>query len=355
MLITDKEKLQLYDESHRSWQGIPGIERTGVGVLYATFYSGMDTETYGNYCLLVRSFDDGASWSEPIAAADAGKDARCYDPCLWIDPLERLWFFWAAAPDNAVWGACCSNPDAAELQWSVPLKIGGEIMMNKPIVLKSGKWLLPCAVWRTDIRVLPDHIYREEGRSFVYTSDDNGETFERLGGSDVPERSFDEHMVVELEDGRLWMLVRTFYGIGQSFSSDSGKTWSAGENSGLGGPNSRFHIRRTPTGRLLLINHCNFTGRNNLTAMLSDDEGKTWKGYLMIDERDSVSYPDAAFGNGFIYIIYDRERGAKYNPRIVPENCAREILMAKVCEEDILAGKLVNKLSRLKIIVSKIN
>ena len=39
--------------------------------------------------------------------------------------------------------------------------------------------------------------------------------------------------VARLQDGRLMMLVRTFYGIGVSYSFDRGKTWSEGKNSGL--------------------------------------------------------------------------------------------------------------------------
>ena len=57
-------------------------------------------------------------------------------------------------------------------------------------------------------------------------STDNGESFERLGGSNVPRRSFDEHMILELKDGSLAMFVRTEYGIGVSYSFDSGKTWT---------------------------------------------------------------------------------------------------------------------------------
>ena len=33
-------------------------------------------------------------------------------------------------------------------------------------------------------------------------------------------------MIVELRDGRLWMLARTKYGLGESYSSDQGRTWS---------------------------------------------------------------------------------------------------------------------------------
>jgi hypothetical protein len=42
-----------------------------------------------------------------------------------------------------------------------------------------------------------------------YCSSDQGKTFEKTGFADVPNREFDVHMIVERQDKRLWMLVRT--------------------------------------------------------------------------------------------------------------------------------------------------
>jgi hypothetical protein len=57
--------------------------------------------------------------------------------------------------------------------------------------------------------------------AFVYRTTDYGRTFERLGAAYIAERLFDEHMVLELADGRLAMFVRTRYGIGVSYSEKS--------------------------------------------------------------------------------------------------------------------------------------
>lgn len=38
-----------------------------------------------------------------------------------------------------------------------------------------------------------------------------------------------KNMIVEKKDGTLWMLTRTFDGIGESFSNDDGRTWTPGE------------------------------------------------------------------------------------------------------------------------------
>jgi hypothetical protein len=40
MLITDREELQQYNTSQRLWQGLPGIEISDKGRLFAVLYSG---------------------------------------------------------------------------------------------------------------------------------------------------------------------------------------------------------------------------------------------------------------------------------------------------------------------------
>ena len=356
MLITDPQKLSDFAPGCRLWQGIPGVERTARGRLFVTFYSGGTREHFGNYCLLTCSDDDGKTWIDPVAVAYNGENARCFDPCLWIDPLGRLWFFWAVMPDHAVWAAVCDEPDSTPLRFHEPVCVGHDVMMNKPIVTRGGDWLLPIAVWDNLIRHISVSDAKDR-RPFVYRSEDNGKTFRKLGGPMIPRRSrsYDEQMLVELSDDSLLMLVRTVYGIAETRSYDGGETWTEPVRSALEGPSSRFCIRRLHSGRLLLLNHYQFTGRNNLTAMLSEDEGKTWKGFLLLDERDRVSYPDMTQAeNGDIYLVYDRGRGDALHS--VAEACQRprEILMAKITESDILAGAIVSPDSYLKYIVNKL-
>jgi hypothetical protein len=80
-----------------------------------------------------------------------------------------------------------------------------------------------------------------------------------------------------------------------------------------------------------------------LTAWLSDDEGRTWQGGLMLDERKGISYPDGFQApDGTIYISYDRNRATD-----------GEILLARFTEDDILAGRLVGPKSKLKMLISR--
>ena len=357
MLITDRKQLEKYAACHRVWQGIPGIARTKGGRTFVSLYSGNVKETYGNFVGVIES-RDGEHFSEPVVVAHKQGKFRCFDPVLWVDPLDRLWFIWNVMPGEQVMAAVCDDPDADTLAWHEPVCIGRGIMMNKPTVLSTGEWLFPIAFWKKDIyREYRGCDYREDDvdGSYVYKTVDNGKTFVKLGHADVRDRSFDEHMVLEEDNGNLRMLVRTYYGIGEARSYDRGKTWSRGADSKLGGPSSRFFIKRLRSGRVLLINHHRFTGRNNLTAFLSEDGGKTFPYTLLLDERKDVSYPDAVEdADGYIYVVYDRERGGyKTNLEEVYAS-ARELLTAKVSEADILAGKLCSKEGYLKRVVCKL-
>ena len=359
-----------YADSQRAWQGIPGVERTRGGRLWATWYSGGTGEGPLNYVVLVHSDDGGVTWSAPELVVDPTDPVRAYDPCLWTDPQGRLWLFWAQSAGQwdgrgGVWAIVSDDADAAKPTWSKPRRISDGVMMNKPTALSNGDWLLPVSGWRFKAPSIekgleamghdaPKEAARawarspgDHGGSMVFASSDKGKSFSYRGQALVEHPQHDEHMVVERKDGSLWMLIRTAYGIGESVSRDGGVTWSAGGPTDIPHPVTRFFVRRLRSGRLLLVRHVpdaeNKKLRTNLTAFLSDDDGHAWKGGLLLDGRDHVSYPDAVEGeDGVLSIIYDRER-----------RDAKEILLARIKEEDILAGKVVAEGSRLQLLVNK--
>ncbi|MDD7158690.1 MAG: exo-alpha-sialidase [Firmicutes bacterium] len=352
MIISDAEQLKEYEPGGRVWQGIPSFERTKKGRCFSVFYTGETGEMNGNYCTLAVS-DDGENWRDPVIVTYAGKDRRCYDPNVWIDPLGRLWLIWSVMPDLAVYAAICDHPDADELVFGEERRIGTGVMLNKPTVLSSGEWMFPIAVWKESVISPYDAQKIKVPRlAFVVRTVDEGKTFTRLGGVDMPDRCFDEHMIVELKDGRLAMFVRTYYGIGVSYSFDGGFTWSDGKDTGILSPNSRFFVRKLSSGNVLLVTN-DSRRREKMTAFVSTDDCKTWQGGLLLDKRDLVSYPDCVESDGCIYITYDCERG---NPRTLEatQKEAREILYARFTEADALAGKNVSGKCDFKKIISKL-
>ena len=80
-----------------------------------------------------------------------------------------------------------------------------------------------------------------------------------------------------------------------------------------------------------------------LTAWVSEDEGLTWKGGLMLDERKGLSYPDGFQApDGTIYVSYDRNRATD-----------GEILMARFTEAEVLSGTLTDPNSKLQMLISR--
>jgi len=217
-------------------------------------------------------------------------------------------------------------------------------------VLSTGEWMLPISLdQRPGFREFRD-CFREldplRGAN-VFTSTDEGATWERRGVRTFPNPDWHEHMIVERKEKSLWMLARTRTGIMESQSTDGGRSWSKPVASSIKHPVARFHIRRLASNRLLLVKHGaaidSHKGRSLLTAWLSDDDGKSWRGGLMLDERTGVSYPDGFQApDGTIYISYDRNRSTD-----------GEILLARFTEDDILARKLVGQQSRIKMLISR--
>jgi predicted neuraminidase len=344
-----------YADDTRSFQGIPGIERAANGRLWAIWYAGgpdQPGEGPGNYVAVVTSNDDGKTWSGPKLVIDPKGPLRAYDPCLWHDPAGRLWLFWAQSYQwwdgrSGVWSIVAENSADENPHWSAPRRLCDGIMLNKPTVLSTENWLLPAAVWAGKPKADSAHAHdlgTLRGANAIASSD-KGQTFTVLGQAVVPKRTFDEHSIIERGDGSLWMLVRTAYGIGQSVSTDGGKTWSVGRPTNIPHVNSRFFIRRLRSGKLLLVTHepPDHKTRSHLTAHLSSDDGRTWQGGLTIDERKGVSYPDGVEApDGTIYLIYDYHRTTD-----------REILLARFTEQDIMSGHFDSPGSQPRILVNK--
>jgi predicted neuraminidase len=331
--------------TNRAFTGIPSMAVAPKGRLWATWYAGVTPgEDLNNYVVLSTSGDDGKTWNEVLVVdPDAAGPVRSFDPELWVSPDRRLFFFWAQMEKGrrdaqlGVWCIETSEPDAAQPTWSQPRRIGDGVMMCKPLALASGEWVLPISKWK-----------EHDNSAQMIVSADQGKTWSLRGGCNVPKdvRQFDEHMFVERKDGSLWLLVRTTYGIGESVSTDHGKTWPELIPSSILHTPSRFFISRLASGNLLLVKHGPLdtrTSRSHLTAYVSKDDGTTWGGGLMLDERLGVSYPDGQqTPDGLIRIIYDYNRVAD-----------RNILVAAFREEDVAAGKDVSGAVKLRQLVSK--
>ncbi len=332
-----------FQDETRPGAMIIGMDRTAKGRIWGCWTGTGDKKD--GYFLLATSDDDGASWSKPRLAVGARtelaqKISGALVGNLWTDPKGRLWLFFdqqlGDARDRITnWFIRCDDPDAAEPAWSQPVMFAEGCTLNKPTVLKNGDWLLPVSDWR-----------KKTAR--VFASTDEGASWKERGSLQFPDWQFDEHMTVELKDGRLWMLARTSGQPHESFSTDGGKTWGEPKLAEtVQNVSSRFFLRRLKSGRILLVKNGSPTERllkrTHMSAWLSEDEGQTWKGGLLLDERNAVSYPDGFESpDDLIHILYDWNR-----------HTDAEILMAKFREEDVLAGKVVSKDAKLLMLANK--
>lgn len=355
-----------YSDDARDYAMVIGMDRTPRGRLWAAWVAGGDSDK--GLFVAATSDDGGTTWSAPRLVIDppdvpdspevpGGLRRRILVGNFWTDPTGKLWLFFDQSMGYydgraGSWAITCDNPDDEKPLWSAPRRIWHGATLNKPLVLKNGEWLMPISLWpRRNINPAPlreeFHELDHQRMAHLFVSTDEGKTWTRRGGVVIPDTSFDEHMYVELPDGRLWMLARTTYGIAETFSSDQGATWSAPQPSAIKNVSARFFLRRLKSGRLLLVKNGpldeRLKSRSHLTAFLSDDDGKIWRGGLVIDERNGVSYPDGFQApDGVIHIIHDHNRAAD-----------REILLAKFTEDDVLAGKFVSPGSQGKILVNK--
>jgi predicted neuraminidase len=332
-----------FQDEARPGAMIIGLDRTPKGRLWGCWTGTGDKKD--GYFLLATSEDGGATWSKPRLAVGARMElaqklSGALVGNLWTDPKGRLWLFFDQQLGDAReritnWFIRCDDPDSADPSWSQPVQFAEGCTLNKPTVLKSGDWLLPVSDW-------------QKKTARVFASTDEGASWKERGSLQFPNWQFDEHMTVELRDGRLWMLARTQGQPHESFSTDGGATWSEPRPAAtVQNVSSRFFLRRLKSGRILLVKNGSpaerLEKRTHLSAYLSEDEGQTWKGGLLLDERNSVSYPDGFESpDGFIHILYDWNR-----------HTDAEILLTKFREEDVLAGQIVTKDAKLRMLANK--
>lgn len=334
-----------YAESIRQYQGCPTIAVTHGKRIFLGWYSGGITEPHiDNYNLLIYSDDEGKTWSSPLLVIPSSRELGIHalDIQLWTDPRGFLHVYWVQnracpkpdvlpekqLPDQPLividgwlfddfahneWEIVCENPDDDNPVFSEPRRLDQGFLRCKPVVLADGTWM--------------NFNYDQMTTRYGYsTSTDEGKTFTRHYGAEKIGTYFDECMAYQKTDGTIRMMARCRDGqLAESRSYDNGATWTPAELNGITAADTRFFLSRTPSGRVLLITNDDPKIRRNMTISLSDDDGATWKYRRCIDTRAGISYPDADFRDGYIYMTYDRERTG-----------AKEIFFLRFTEEDIM-------------------
>lgn len=374
LATVDEDARAEFDVQERNFQGCAAIAVTEGGRYYYGMFTGGEAEPQPeNYGIVLMGDENGVIWDPLLVirhTAAAPDRVRVEDVQVWMRPgTNELWVFWTNSGsieewndtwnnfDHSlgVWVSIIKNPDAedpADLEITAPRRISDGLMRNKPTVLSNGD-ILVCAYDAMNNNWA--NVYALESDEIETWIESGTEQWSLRGSVYAPENSvFDEHQIVELSDGTLWMLMRSPLGITQSYSYDGGYHWTQAEVAPqLKGGDSRFYVAKLPAdlveenqleGDILFVNHMPPSGvsRTYLSAMILNEQGEIVHGPLLLDER-AISYPDVEIlPDGTILTAYDRGRSSDM-----------ELLLAKYTVADIKAGQLVSEGSQLKIILSK--
>jgi predicted neuraminidase len=237
----------------------------------------------------------GGKWAEPIEVANGvqpdGTRFPCWNPVLFQTPGGELLLFHKVGPNPGEWWGMVMRSLDGGRKWSAPVRLPDGIfgpIKNKPILLPGGKFLSPSSTendgWKVHIELSADgmHTWR---KSSPLESADNLEAIQPT--------------ILVYRTGRLQLLCRSKQDfVAESWSSDSGRTWSRLKRTSLPNPNSGIDAVTLRDGRQILVyNHSRRSEgawggpRSPLNVAISRD-GKTWfAAAILEDEPGEFSYP----------------------------------------------------------------
>lgn len=258
-----------------------------------------------NVLTLRESGDEGATWGEPRRCCDLPSGAWGGGAAL-IDRHGEVQLFFIRPREGGpgrkpavdrfldMWHLRSTGGRSA---WSrpVPIHRGYIGAISGAIQLKSGRIVMPFGDWVAGRERQPPYGAIET--TAVY-SDDDGATFHlstsRLVAPVADDYNGDrvgacEPAVVELDDGRVLMLLRTQTGRLYQSTSTDGIHWSPAAPSDLHASTGPAALAKLNDGRLLVVwNNCAlppkvegqgvYAGRDALHAAVADGNATAWKG-----------------------------------------------------------------------------
>ncbi|MEX2171761.1 MAG: sialidase family protein [Pirellulales bacterium] len=291
------------------------------------------------------STDEGRSWGEPQQLVDLPTEAGGFGyHVVMVDHDGEVHVFMlcdagtgAVRPRPTISGKSPYEPLARQrldiwhvksldrrTRWNTPRSIwqGRAADLQSVTQLENGRIVLPVSYlvnrsWSNRGEGPSAFTYHGQFDTTAIYSDDKGETWLvspstlRVATPDLSSYGGVEPAVLQLADGRVWMLLRTQLGrFYESFSHD-GSEWSPLEPTNITSSDSPAALARLPDGRILLLwNNCQRHpyaqgSRHVLHAAVSADEGRTWSGSREIvrdPHRDSLPPPSGDHGVSYPFV-----------------------------------------------------
>jgi len=219
---------------------------------------------------VMSSDDDGQSWSEPREITTSVK--------------QENWTWYATGPCHGI-----------------QLKQGAH----------KGRLLIPC-----------DHIEATTKKYYSHSiySDDQGLSW-KLGGT-TPQDQVNECTAAELSDGRVILNMRNYDRSQKSrkvtYSEDGGLTWGdIASDKKLIEPICQASMLMVKSSKedapiLLFLNPAHKKSRQNITLRSSLDDGKSWKGSLVLHKGPGAYSDLSLLSNGNIACLYEAGHANPY-------------------------------------------
>ncbi|MBI5817791.1 MAG: exo-alpha-sialidase [Verrucomicrobia bacterium] len=192
------------------------------------------------------------------------------------------------------------TPEEQSDVWAIQSGDGGKTWTNRQVIFRGYSGATNGAIETRDGHILVpySHYVSNPGRlvSRVSISTDGGKSWTLgtaidIGGAGDHEGAL-EPALLELKDGRVWMLIRTSRGqFWESFSTDGGLTWSEAKPTAIESTHAPGHLARLADGRIALVWNQRKKGRGELHLAFSSDEGRAWTPSLVLARGRQVSYP----------------------------------------------------------------
>ncbi len=270
------------------------------------------------------SEDGGKTWSGPVTVADFG-DSGASDPALVYDRNsgDLLCLFashnglFASTPTNKIRFNVARSSDFGKT-WEAPKEFSSQIYQSG----WYAAWVASGSAHQMESGRIVAAIGARKNSSntisnFMIYSDDGGLTWNTAGQASA---TGDEAKIVELDDGRLLMAIRTSVRRRVTHSSDGGNTWETPipvaelVEPGVNGDLIRYTSVRKgfDKSRLLFSIPNHPTQRRNLTVFISYDEGKTWPVKRVISPIEAAYSALTTFDDGTIGIFYENGEYENY-------------------------------------------
>ena len=271
--------------------------------------------------VIKRSLDNGKNWTaiETIVDFPLGKSAS--DPSMIVDKITNEIFLFYNYMDldnekDIYYLHIVKSSDNGKT-WSKPQDITAQI--SKPEWRTDFKFITSGRGIQTESGKLLHCMVNLNSGMHIFGSDDHGKTWFFI---DQPISPANESKIVELVNGD-WMVNARTNGKGMRSvhtSSDEGKSWKSKLEPALIDPSCNGSIIRYTRikdgytkNRLLFSNAKMVKGRKNMTVRLSYDEGKTWTEGKTIYTGESAYSSLTVLKNGDIGLFFEKD-DYKENP-----------------------------------------